>query len=614
MVQLRTTILGYLHISLVLALILIGVEPNTAQQKEATIFLQNLDAEIDIPEEDIFLINEILKGQWSLGKELARQLMKLSFIDYDDEQVLSKVSDSKSLLIISQNNAVSDNLRQLITIIGNSVSRNNESGDILVNQYIVFNDDYRYRWKLNYSANDYSAGLIAERDPNEKKLIDHLSGYLFKKYNSGELLVGDYQIVTGFGLWSWRSVSTRKSFETITGLPRMGRGISPYHSSNESWYLRGIGYTNETKWGNLLISGGYTLQDGKLDSAGNLSLSSSGFHTGATSIAQQNNISELVLLSQWNYDKPKSQIAISVAGTNWQDKRGIKKNDWSGSIAFNQLLEYGNIFGEIGRGYNRAVGIITGLRLKIPNVKYLLSSRYYSKGYSALRSNPFAEWVGKDRNEFGLFQSISYKHNRNLFTIYGDLFRTSDVEKEDSFPKSGQETGLRWERRKGRRYQRLQWKWEKKSLENNGIYLLAQEPVYESDNTLKYSGVFNLNKSWWGKLQLTYTLDETSDSKSHAYGLDTQIWWEVKNISIFFDIVTTKTYGGSAWIYFWDVNLPGEMTTRVYTKDVVSPAIKILYQTNSGFELGFRLRALWKDFDFTGTTEIVGALVLEIML
>ena len=63
-----------------------------------------------------------------------------------------------------------------------------------------------------------------------------------------------------------------------------------------------------------------------------------------------------------------------------------------------------------------------------------------------------------------------------------------------------------------------------------------------------------------------------------------------------------------------DVNLPGEMTTRVYTKNGISPAIKVLYQTKSGFELGFRLRTQLKEFGFTGTPEIFGALVFEIML
>jgi hypothetical protein len=614
MAQLRTWILAYLHISLVLASILIGIKPITAQQKEATTFLQNLDAEIAIPDEDVVLINEILKGQWPLGEELAKQISKLSFIDYDDEQALNAVSDGKELLALSKNGEISNYLRQLINIVDKSVLLYKDIGDILVNQYMVFNDDYRYRWKFNYSTNDYSTGLIAERDPNENKLIDHISGYLTKKYNSGELIVGDYQIVSGFGLWSWRSVSTRKSFETIAGLPRIGRGISPYRSSNEAWYLRGIGYTKETKLGNLLISGGYTFQDGKLDSLGNLSLSYSGLHTGATSIEQQNNITESVILGQWNFNKPNTNIVTSIAGVNWNDKSHNNNRDWSGSVAYNQLFEYGNIFGEFARGYNRTVGTITGLRLKFPNVKYLLSSRYYSKGYSALRSNPFAEWVGNDRNEFGLFQSINFKYNNNIFTIYGDLYKAIDEENEDFFPKSGEEAGIRWEKRKGRRYQRIQWKWEKKSLENDGVYLNSQQPRHEIDYTFKYSGVFNFTKSMWGKLQLTYSYDEMDESKSEAYGLDTQIWWEKENVSIFFDIVTTVTNDGSAWIYFWDVNLPGEMTTRVYTKNGISPAIKVLYRTKSGFELGFRLRTQWKEFDFTGTQEIFGALVFEIML
>lgn len=234
MAQLHTATWVYLPISLVLALILIGVKPITAQQKEATSFLQTLDAEIAIPEENVLLINEILKGQWLPGKELARQIMKLSFINFDDEQALKNVSDSESFMVIPQNDDVSDFLRQLITIIDKLELRTKEFGDILVNQYMVFNDDYRYRWKMKYNTDNFSGGLIAERDPNEKNLLDHLSGYISKKYDSGELIIGDYQIVAGYGLWSWRSVSTRKSFETLAGLPRMGRGIAPYRSSNEA--------------------------------------------------------------------------------------------------------------------------------------------------------------------------------------------------------------------------------------------------------------------------------------------------------------------------------------------------------------------------------------------
>lgn len=56
------------------------------------------------------------------------------------------------------------------------------------------------------------------------------------------------------------------------------------------------------------------------------------------------------------------------------------------------------------------------------------------------------------------------------------------------------------------------------------------------------------------------------------------------------------------------------MATRAYTKDSVLLAIKIHYRTDSVFELGFRVRTHCKEFEFTGTPEIFGALVLEVLL
>ena len=55
----------------------------------------------------------------------------------------------------------------------------------------------------------------------------------------------------------------------------------------------------------------------------------------------------------------------------------------------------------------------------------------------------------------------------------------------------------------------------------NIIIIVPFNSDKEIDNTLKYSGVFNINKSMWGKLQLTYSVDETNESKSRAFGFDT---------------------------------------------------------------------------------------------
>lgn len=595
-------------------LILSGIKPIFAQQKDINAVLQYFDAETTIPEEDLTLINEIISGQWIAGKDLANQITKLSIIDYQDEELLKNVKDDQSLLALSRNENASPFLRELIEIIANFKARLAELGDLLINQYIVFDEDNRYRWNINYHLSNYSFGAIAERDPEEAQILDHASFYLREDFKKSELIVGDYQIVSGFGLWSWRSVSTRKSFESIASLPRIGRGVMPYRSANEYWYIRGVSYTINSKYGDFSLAGGITKQDGKIDDDGNISLSTSGLHTGETTIEQANNITESLIIGQWNYKFGNSEVVTSIAGTNWKDKDEVTTNDWCGSFAFNNLIKNGNFFGEIGRGYNNSQGAISGLRLKYSQFMYLISARYYSKGYTALRSNPFAEWVGNDRNEFGLYQGITFKRGHNNIILFGDLFRNINSEDDYYFPATGQETGIRWEWRKGSQYQRIQWKHQKKSLEDAVAYINDDQYQNEKENTYKYSGVFQLKDFLWGKLQLTYADNFSSDIGTSAFGIDTQIWWNLNSTSIYFDLLTTFINEGSAWIYFWDVNLPGEMTTRVYTKDSISPAIKVLYHTNSGFELGFRVRAIWKEFDFKGTPDLFGALALEVLL
>ena len=108
-----------------------------------------------------------------------------------------------------------------------------------------------------------------------------------------------------------------------------------------------------------------------------------------------------------------TDLAASISGVKWSDSNPLSNSDRSGSIAFNHILTNGSVFGEFARGYNNTQGAIAGLRLKYPNVMYLLSARYYAKGYSALRANPLAEWVGDDRNELGIYQGINFKFRKH---------------------------------------------------------------------------------------------------------------------------------------------------------------------------------------------------------
>ncbi len=596
-----------------MALILTGADRLAAQQSDINTLLQYFDAEESIPDEDLTLISEILDLRWPVGIELAEKIIELSIIDYDDEKLLKTVHDAQTFLDLANNEKASLFLRELISSADNRQLTVADIGSLTMNQYVVFSEDNRYRWKINYNHDAYRFGMIVERDPNESEITDHFSYSLSKQSNNNELIIGDYQIVSGYGLWSWRSVATRKGFESVTALSRMGSGASPYRSANEYWYIRGINYSLRTKHGRISCAGGYTKQDGSFDDGGKVNISTAGLHTGETSIDQKNNITESLVIGQWHSSVKNSTIVASAAGTNWTADNNTN-TDWSGSVAVNHAINDNNIFGEFGRGYNNTAGMIAGLRLRYPAIIYLLSARYYSKGYTALRANPFAEWVGEDRNERGVYQGLKYKFGRHNLLVYGDIFKTNELENKQPFPIIGQETGIRWEWRKGRSYQRLQWKQEKKTIEDGGAYLADERFSDKNINTYKYNGVFQLKNNLWSKLQLTYSNEISSNSKSEAFGLDTNIWWELKNLSILFDILAVFSNDGAVWIYFWDVNLPGEMTTRVYTKDTLSSAIKIIYRTNKGFEIGARFRTQWPEFKFSGTPDLNGALIFELLL
>ena len=63
------------------------------------------------------------------------------------------------------------------------------------------------------------------------------------------------------------------------------------------------------------------------------------------------------------------------------------------------------------------------------------------------------------------------------------LYLAIDEESKGFFPKSRQEAGIRWEKRKGKRYQRIQWKWKKKSLENGVDIFLGCKSTWLDDNS-----------------------------------------------------------------------------------------------------------------------------------
>ena len=93
------------------------------------------------------------------------------------------------------------------------------------------------------------------------------------------------------------------------------------------------------------------------------------------------------------------------------------------------------------------------------------------------------------------------------------------------------------------------------------------------------------------------------------------LWtWRTKNVTTVFHWVTTWIDSYNSRVYFWDINLPGEMRSRIFSTNIYSPAIKILYITKNNFQIGYRIRAAYKTRDLRDVPKIESGLVFDIYL
>lgn len=101
------------------------------------------------------------------------------------------------------------------------------------------------------------------------------------------------------------------------------------------------------------------------------------------------------------------------------------------------------------------------------------------------------------------------------------------------------------------------------------------------------------------------------DNDGYGTGINLRCYLRKGLVTAEFDWVTTKIHGSSVRIYFWDVNLPGELITKLYAHSGHSIALKTVYSNRGQFRAGLRVRTQWKDFDFNGKPIITGALFTE---
>ncbi|WP_439183084.1 helix-hairpin-helix domain-containing protein [Carboxylicivirga taeanensis] len=298
--------------------------------------------------------------------------------------------------------------------------------------YLGSKEKWMTRGRLQFGKRA-EVGFTLEKDqgeqafPNHFPAADFTSGFV--KINQplkfiDTWMVGDYRLSFGQGLAMWTDMAFSKSPETAQ-LRRRAKGIAPYSSVNESSFLRGTAI--QMSWQNFSFAPfvSYKKRDASVlsDSLAEERLSAlqeTGYHRTQNELANRYAVNELVYggsvafqhhliqvdagYVSWEVDHPIEQKEHLKDKYRFSGKQ--QESAWlSHTLFLNRLL----VFGEVTAQNQMHYGIYQGLTYNAgSDVVMSLAYRKYSRGYTAILSNPFSESSTRG-GESGLFASISCK-------------------------------------------------------------------------------------------------------------------------------------------------------------------------------------------------------------
>ena len=304
---------------------------------------------------------------------------------------------------------------------------------------LIINKDHNIRF-----------GILTEKDAGEKSFNDFTTFHFYAE-DIGiikNIVAGDFLFEFGQGLALWSRYSIRKGIETVGILPRNGKLIIPYLSTDENMFLRGVAAQININGFNVSSFFSSRQLDGSIDSLTNqiTSIRMDGFHRNENEIAHKRIINEKLFGISASYTLGEAgSLGIlyynSTLGNDFQngsllDPSGNRFNYFSTSYNFiaNKLTFSGET------SYNtKSFATINNVEFSVnKNLTLLFSYRNYSIDYWGLHTNGFGEKDGT-QNEVGFYSGLKLKTNFGTIYFYYDQFKFPLTSNNMPFASKGNE-------------------------------------------------------------------------------------------------------------------------------------------------------------------------------
>ena len=307
---------------------------------------------------------------------------------------------------------------------------------------------------LKYKAQigkHWQAGVTLENDPGEgyftryqKTGFDFLSMHVSVTTDRffQRISLGDYRIQWGQGLLAWAGFSSGKS-DVAVGNEKSGKGFSPYTSTDENNYLRGIAMTLRlhSQWSadlffskkksdaNIIRTD--TLAEEELLS---VSLYESGYHRNNNECKKKQVLDEVTTGLSLHWNTASFNIsgnvlffdfepALIVGNRIYQLYNDTGDRRWLVSVDYKTAFRGIYLFGETAYSFQGACATINGLRWGNSFLSACLLYRRYDKKYVSHYAAGFGEYSNTS-NEEGWYLGMECSPWKNLkVNLYYDWFR-----------------------------------------------------------------------------------------------------------------------------------------------------------------------------------------------
>lgn len=290
---------------------------------------------------------------------------------------------------------------------------------------------YKIFHKSEVKVGSWHGGYLLESDAGEPMFghgiptLDFISGFLIYQPARGlvsKVVMGDYSARFGQGLGLWTGFSMGLSSEA-TSLRKRPTGLTRYHSSGESSFLRGVAVDLKRGSHTLSLFGSYRSIDASLLSVDTLgiaavsSLRNTGLHRTKGEIAGRGAVDEALWGTYYQYGGQLFRAGAGAAA--WTISRPLTTSSDLYRLFYLQGRELNTIFADYRLFLSKVhlYGEVTLQNFGSPalmqgcdfrpggGVDLTLAYRYFDRGYMALFQNPYARSASPG-GEQGLYVAI----------------------------------------------------------------------------------------------------------------------------------------------------------------------------------------------------------------